>query len=97
MQKSVLVPYEKYKRLMTLQETHGSYSELDNENVATASDKLTDLPKPVKEKSDGATQTKVDEVDKQMNAKQIQTDPMVNESEEPLTTEKPGLRKKKTI
>lgn len=76
MQKSVLVPYEKYKRLMSLQETHGSYSELDNENVATA----TDLPKPKKEKSDGATQTEFDEVDKHMNAKQIPTDPSVNES-----------------
>lgn len=50
MQKSVLLPYEKYKRLVTLQETHGSYSELDNENVSTASDKLTDLPKPERER-----------------------------------------------
>lgn len=54
---------------MIFQEMYGFYFELDNENVVIVFDKLRDLLKFEKEKSDGVIQIEVDEVDKQMNVK----------------------------
>lgn len=60
MQKSVLVHYDKYKRLMSLQETHRANFEADSESVLAVNvpEKMIALPHPEKSQSiDMSTQT----------------------------------------
>lgn len=96
MQKSVLVPCDKYKRLMSLQETHRAKSEADSESVVAVNvpEKMIALPHPEKSQIiDMSTQT---EAEDSMEDKRTSTNLITKESEEPLITEKPVIKKKKT-
>lgn len=97
MQKSVLIPYEKYSRLMTLQETHRANSEADAERVVAenVSENMIALPHPEESQNhDMSTQTESeDSIKPETTSANLST----KESEESLITEKPVFKKKKTI
>ncbi|XP_062615155.1 uncharacterized protein LOC134276891 [Saccostrea cucullata] len=92
MQKSVLVPYEKYNRLMTLQETHRANSEADAERdvAENVPENTIALPHPEKSQNlDMSTQTESeDSIKPETTSANLST----KESEESLITEKPVRR-----
>jgi hypothetical protein len=95
MQKSVLVPYEKYKRLISLLERHAKDEKASHENVATIPEKSTAPESNTgEEKKDESTQTTSDE---QMKRKQPEMNRASEKSEGPHIDEEPVLKKRKQI